>query len=419
MIDLKFDPNAIKKEVEDGTYETFRSLVKKGIGSRTQKEFAEQAGISRVNLNRVLNAETIARPSKRTLYAYSMHMKGVTYRDLMEACGYPMDDIHEAARQIADDLRKRLDVCRGKIYEKYDGIEKDLSEGMTVSFTWTHHRCIRETILTGDEVLKYHAIWTLSPYICATDFLISYVNTNDKRKVVTGFQMDEQVADQCSVTEGEEELDREAVTVIRNLEEHPYKKKDIGAEEKLLTAIFGSAFGESVTTYKTGCGFVWDWNPWENKEYPEGFREFVKANVPYFCDTKENAAMYRRILDTDDPCDEVFYEFCNNDLAEGEEESPAYRDLYEHVGAGAAVAYILTRIMHKKVIFHHFRQDGGDEKGVIMCELPEDEELPGGVLYAVYCAARMLNRKEFGRVYFEYKKAKKRDSYKTETAYFQ
>ena len=69
MIDLKFDPNTIKKEVEDGTYETFRSLVKKGIGSRTQKEFAEQAGISRVNLNRVLNAETIARPSKRTLYA--------------------------------------------------------------------------------------------------------------------------------------------------------------------------------------------------------------------------------------------------------------------------------------------------------------------------------------------------------------
>ena len=82
----------------------FRELLKKGIGLRTQKEFAAQAGMSPATINRMLNEDVIARPKIKTLEALTNHMHNVTYSELMDACGYETPGIEEVVRGLESDI---------------------------------------------------------------------------------------------------------------------------------------------------------------------------------------------------------------------------------------------------------------------------------------------------------------------------
>ena len=46
-----------------GEYKEFRTLLRCGIGTRTQKAFAEEINVSKEHLNRILNNREISRPS--------------------------------------------------------------------------------------------------------------------------------------------------------------------------------------------------------------------------------------------------------------------------------------------------------------------------------------------------------------------
>ena len=70
------------------SYKEFQNLLRAGIGSRTQKEFAQEIGMSKEHLNRMLNSEEINRPSKATLESIAAHMNSVTISQLLTACGY-------------------------------------------------------------------------------------------------------------------------------------------------------------------------------------------------------------------------------------------------------------------------------------------------------------------------------------------
>lgn len=77
----------LKKEAREGTdphggqeFKEFRRLLREGIGIRTQREFARVSGISYTHLNRLLNQEVIARPSKNTLKTMAEHMPTVALR---------------------------------------------------------------------------------------------------------------------------------------------------------------------------------------------------------------------------------------------------------------------------------------------------------------------------------------------------
>ena len=59
-------------------FKEFRKLLREGIGLRTQREFARVSGISYTHLNRMLNQEVIARPSKNTLKTMAEHLSTVT-----------------------------------------------------------------------------------------------------------------------------------------------------------------------------------------------------------------------------------------------------------------------------------------------------------------------------------------------------
>ena len=82
----------------------FRELLKKGIGLRTQKEFAVQAGMSPATINRMLNEDVIARPKIKTLETLASHMHNVSYSELMDACGYETPGIEEVVRSLESDI---------------------------------------------------------------------------------------------------------------------------------------------------------------------------------------------------------------------------------------------------------------------------------------------------------------------------
>lgn len=70
----------------DKNFLAFRSLLWHAIGSRTQAQFANEAGISAEHLNRMLNASKINRPTKKTLSLIAAAAKnGVSYGDLEAA----------------------------------------------------------------------------------------------------------------------------------------------------------------------------------------------------------------------------------------------------------------------------------------------------------------------------------------------
>ena len=76
-----------------GEYREFRELLRRGIWTRTQKAFAEEAGISKEHLNRLLNNKEISRPSVAILRNMASHMNTITERMLLEACGYEIEPI--------------------------------------------------------------------------------------------------------------------------------------------------------------------------------------------------------------------------------------------------------------------------------------------------------------------------------------
>ena len=67
-------------------YLSFRKVLRKAIGSRSQARFADLAGISPEHLNRMLNGREINRPNNQTLEKIAAVAKGgVTYQDMVNA----------------------------------------------------------------------------------------------------------------------------------------------------------------------------------------------------------------------------------------------------------------------------------------------------------------------------------------------
>lgn len=66
-----------------GEYKEFRNLLRRGIGTKTQKAFAEEIEISKEHLNRLLNNREISRPSIGLLKKMAAHMQMITERMLL------------------------------------------------------------------------------------------------------------------------------------------------------------------------------------------------------------------------------------------------------------------------------------------------------------------------------------------------
>ena len=79
-------------EVKDNLAK-FRDILRTGIGTRTQKEFAEATGISKEYLNRILNNKEKSTPSLNTLMSISRCITNASLDELLASCGRePLSD---------------------------------------------------------------------------------------------------------------------------------------------------------------------------------------------------------------------------------------------------------------------------------------------------------------------------------------
>ena len=86
--------------------QAFALLLKKLIGERSIQDFAKEAGVSKYQVSRRLNASLPGAPRTSTLRLYADHaMNGVTYEDLLSCCGYELDTDPSSPAIKADHIR--------------------------------------------------------------------------------------------------------------------------------------------------------------------------------------------------------------------------------------------------------------------------------------------------------------------------
>ena len=88
------------KMKEKFNQENFRKLLRKGIGERTQKEFAKQTHVALITINHMLNKPQIPHPKQKTLKAFAENMENVSLEELMVACGYAELSIEDMVRNL-------------------------------------------------------------------------------------------------------------------------------------------------------------------------------------------------------------------------------------------------------------------------------------------------------------------------------
>lgn len=90
-------------------FKTFRGMLRAAICNRTQAQFANESGISAEHLNRMLNSETINRPTKTTLTKIASAAKnGITVQKLTDA----LDSEDEKKQETTAESLKKEQAIR-------------------------------------------------------------------------------------------------------------------------------------------------------------------------------------------------------------------------------------------------------------------------------------------------------------------
>lgn len=365
--------------------EKFRELLRRGIGSRTQKEFAEKVKMSPVTINRMLNDEVISQPRTQTLSVFAANMTNVKYSELMEACGYDAPGDEELINRLEDDIsdffvfsvpvdgvpavNKNLEDVIIKL-EAFvtghtpsasvsyidTGDDSDDIKTASVKVTWKTDKCSAETYFS------FPYIETKNGHIIC----MGYANWNYDMSKFTGSAS----VGLCTVI---------GSTVLTSKEEK-------AAAKNLLSKIFGFSDLKPVPTKVLGFGF--EVNP---DIIPEGFVEYFTKYKDVYCDTSEKTKMYQ-------------------DITAGIDINDAVAAYAEEMGVDVYSAYdIIAEILRKKAgkDFYYYEPCSLLEKdsrnAYVMFELEDafdGRDTVKPVLPYVYEAAKMLGIKQFGMVIY-------------------
>ena len=352
----------------------FRELLKKGIGLRTQKEFAAQVGMAAATINRMLNDEQVSCPKMRTLETFAANMRTVTLPELMTACGYEAPDIKEVVNSFESDISDffAFEPVEGfKMFESMDEALRTMDEFLKMKRDVSNITADEDTdeeipgytLKKGAESSKNIQIqWTYGRYACTTDFRIYYTETAKGRIILVGSDIDLKNS----------ENGHAGHTVIKN-------KTHAAMEEKLLNAIFGEP-SDWLPDITAGYGF-------EFNEIPEGFGDFLNAHADTFCDSEENIRLYNRFVAGEKP-EDVFEDFCVNGWS---------------CGPGAVVADIMSKETGRE--YQYFEPDKNvSEENRNACVMERAKEnfvlrIEEQTLLYLFKCAKELKIPEFGAVY--------------------
>ena len=173
--------------INKGEYQKFRELLRRGIGTRTQKAFAEEVGISKEHLNRMLNNKEISRPSVHLLKSIASHMQTISERMLLEACGYEIEPIKDRVKRfegsLSEGLNNLVKIDFSQPWKSVtDAIQamdiQYLTENGRFSFCDEEH-CIEAGHHLAEKKMRFSYYWCDDEYICLTHGAIFYSRTEN------------------------------------------------------------------------------------------------------------------------------------------------------------------------------------------------------------------------------------------------
>lgn len=361
-----------------GEYKEFRSLLRRGIGTKTQKAFAEEIDISKEHLNRLLNNREISRPSIGLLKKMAAHMQTITERMLLESCGYEIEPIEERAKRC----------------------EIQISEGLQSLISMEHSRpwkSIEDALQTiellhieenGKLDLDNEEICTEGHHWAEKKLHFSYHWDDGENRCTTGADVFYSRTENGNI-----------IFLDSNVEETKIQSKiEWEMKERLLKAIFGENEEKKVITTVFGYGFY----------YPRtatGFEDFLNQHRGTFCTNRKRSQMLLNIIDDGKDPDDVFSDF----------ETEIYG-----AGTGGVVAEILSK--ETGIYFYHYHDNiPSDEECSSPCIMVKDDEVIKSkvsekeLLMTLHQAAKLLQIPEFGHIYYTYPVFPELEIYDTKT----
>ena len=250
--------------------EKYQELLRKAIGSRSQKDFAKISGLSPFNLNRMLNDDvsSISVPRKLTLHKIAESSEGrVTEAQLLDVCGYEIKSetviqkdnrtAEEKNFDVASRYRNGLEKVAGNAM-KYASLEDffetiALTDGVKPMLT----KVLSETEFTGSGHLnaEYMAhcitIWRYEGYDSNLYFTVFFCKTQKDGVIISDvvFDLDtlndlhhDKVGSFLFSMAEKGDLDYGDFPMVFMTKKHIQSQ----AELRLLKAIFGEDFDGST-----------------------------------------------------------------------------------------------------------------------------------------------------------------------------
>lgn len=391
-------------------YEKFKELLKEGMGTRSQKEFAKVTGIARETISRMLNKEEIPQPSKDTLARIAKNISNCTLNDLYESCGYPRVSLEEDVENKEGDLLSGIaQLCYGK--QVWNSVE-DFTGTINVLWLMTgaikvspNEREVDEPDNPADFCRNIIYNWTFEDLSCEFIVRMYYVKSGKGNIVFTSYEpVDEEFTDDWVKNDAGNIIDETRhilhTHVIRFTKDTPSK----AALDNLLNSIFGSG-SYYVDSTVLGIGFKYSY---ESEDKFKSFKDFVSAHASSFCTSETNRKIFEHISNNINSFKECDDYLCDNDMSVG---SVIAKIMKEETG----MAYEAYPDNDANSIMD---TDSKRENIMYECKNKKEQMNPSAeTLYTLHQYAAELEVPEFGACYYEIREIKTAKTYKTDEFY--
>ena len=341
-------------ENNGGTYTEFRKLLRRGIGSRSQKDFAKQAGMSQTYLNRMLKSEIIPDPSITTLEKIA-RVTDLTMNELRIACGYEPEIIENKVLEWESCIKRGLEEYGSSLCDSpadlMDALEMLYfpSGDSTTSIEDEEDNDKKEESSHGaDFKCRVTITWGDSECKAYTRFYLYYVRTTKGKILVLGSSLSkEESADEIWVEKNSgykeyrytllvKKCQHTELVKFKSPEDRENALRENQACKRLLHTILDGGNEEFITT-RIGFGFYY-------KKTPKEFKNFLMNHTTSFCTDKYCSELYREAIAEDADPDLVFEGFSFEDYETG-------------YGTGAVIAKILQVETKQDFAYYAFEMD--------------------------------------------------------------
>ena len=367
---------------EKKSYPKFQKLLRDGIGTRTQKEFADETGITKETINRWLNNTEIPQPGKESLQRIAKHVKTHTLNEYYVACGYPAVTLEEDVMDMEQSLEDGLNQLADEPFESissYLGVVETLWLPKGKFERLTQKVEIDEASSNADYSICGSLVWMFERKVCTLDFKLYYAETKKSKVIVLDYELlnpeDEDLEDGIFFKNKK----RISFTVVAERKSSPSMisgRKDIDLCETFVV--------------KTTLGFGF----YLKDAIPENFKDYMYAHANSFCNSSYNCSIFNAATNSEDIA-KYFKELMEN------------ADSDDAMYPGDIIAEILSTETKRNFVYMSIDKEVSPDVVMIKCaSCNEISKIPVDVINAVYKTAKELGIPEFGACYFEEKAPK-------------